>query len=158
MNSVVVTSDRIDNKKNKTMHVYVECPGIYPLIDKYFSDNIMFLKVVSKAWRSVKMTATKIVISKLSEHFGLPARDIKWSNYCGCSCGCSPGYIVKVPEGDPKSGHSLWVKVDVTEAEIASVQKAIEDSKAKLAMDKEKNNLLLKKNAGIPIPLRNVSV
>lgn len=40
----------------------------------------------------------KEVIPAVLEHLGTPGAKVAWSQYAGCSCPCSPGFVIK--EGD----------------------------------------------------------
>lgn len=48
----------------------------------------------------------KHVMPAVLEKLGLPADSkVKWSQYCGCTCPCSPGFIV------PGYGKEVYVEV-----------------------------------------------
>lgn len=52
----------------------------------------------------------KEVMPKVLEQMGLdPKTKIRWSQYAGCSCPCSPGFIV---EDGAACGKTVWVEVN----------------------------------------------
>lgn len=64
------------------------------------------------------------------KELGLPEdTEAVWSQYAGCSCPCSPGFILKDPrlQGD---GRDFWVTVGRTQAD-ETVREAVNDLKAK---------------------------
>jgi len=54
-------------------------------------------------------TYKKEVIPAVLEKMGLPSNTkVRWSQYAGCSCPCSPGFVV-----DGYIGHDVHVDVEV---------------------------------------------
>lgn len=49
------------------------------------------------------------VMPRVLEKMGLdPKTKVRWSQYAGCSCPCSPGFII---EDDAACGKTVWVEV-----------------------------------------------
>lgn len=41
----------------------------------------------------------KKLMPEILERAGIPAQKVSWSQKCGCSCGCSPGFILSETYG-----------------------------------------------------------
>lgn len=63
------------------------------------------------------------IVPMALEAMGLPA-DTKatWSRKAGCSCGCSPAFIIDAPN---EKGYDVWVTVALTDGVVA---KAVENA------------------------------
>jgi len=69
-------------------------------IDEFFLQNEIFnLDFKSKTWSKMVRLSTKMDIREIMSIFpkGAAPVSITYSKKAGCSCGCSPGYIVKLP-------------------------------------------------------------
>ena len=70
----------------------------------------------------------KVVADKALAELGLSSdtHTLSWSQYAGCSCPCSPGFIVKAKKGTrfthalPKA--DVWVTVEAEPADDVSVE------------------------------------
>jgi hypothetical protein len=79
--------------------------------------DIFNLEFKCKTWSKVCRLATKAAIKALKEVFPY-ASDIKFSAKAGCTCGCSPGYVIK--ENSNVIGKNYWVTIEATDEEISS--------------------------------------
>jgi hypothetical protein len=72
--------------------VYVES-NVVKLVDELFNKHEVYsLPSKSRAWSTLGNKATRQVSAELKDFF--KAKEVKFSRKAGCSCGCSPGYIV----------------------------------------------------------------
>ena len=91
--------------------VYVNSP-FDDIVDEFGSRNkIWNLDFKSKTWSAVCREATKYNIKALKTIFP-EAVSIKFSAKAGCSCGCSPGYIVQT--NSTSLGTNNWVTIEAT--------------------------------------------
>lgn len=66
-------------------------------------DNLMNRK--GRPYNALRREAMPEVLKQM----GLPAdTKVRWSQYAGCSCPCSPGFIV---EDERAMGKTVWVEV-----------------------------------------------
>ena len=99
---------------------------IRSIIDKWFMANeIWELKVKSKAWGALTRFTNKIVYAGLVEHFDVPLKNVWFSQKAGCSCGCSPGFIVR----GGKRGTWAFLTLEFTEEEVAATLVLIKSKK-----------------------------
>ena len=54
-------------------------------------------------------TAMKPFALRAAEALGVQVESISWSQNAGCSCGCSPGFVVK---GDHRPGFDVHVTLE----------------------------------------------
>lgn len=94
--------------------VYIKSP-FDDIVDKFGSEHKVWnLPFKSKTWSKICGEATKLNAKSLKEIFP-EAVSIKFSAKAGCTCGCSPGYIVNTDSTLPGQNH--WVTVEATQAE-----------------------------------------
>ena len=87
------------NKKHR-IYIWVE--------DESLMDNLM-----NRHDRPHKMYREQI-LPEVFEQLGWPAdTTVKWSQYAGCPCSCSPGFIVQKKIGS-EYGHFYDVHVDIS--------------------------------------------
>jgi hypothetical protein len=119
-----ISSDQ--RRKQGRSLVYIESP-FDKIADEFASQyGIFCLQFKCKAWSQVCRMATKNAVQALKEIFP-NALEIKFSSKAGCSCGCSPGYVVKENTNDYGKNH--WVTIEATDEEIASFKETIYNSK-----------------------------
>lgn len=63
-------------------------------------------------------TAWRPYVEEALREYGFNFTKLTWSNKAGCSCPCSPGFIVT--EGT--HGHDIWVKLTVSEPQIVDME------------------------------------
>lgn len=121
-----------------TARVFVNVdPLIEKPVDQFFDDNkLSSLPFASKAWSAVKKARNKAVIEQLRTLPEIPTdAKITFSHKCGCSCGCSPGFIVKGALRE-LAKMNAWVTIEVPEPQRERVQAqlaaAIAKAKVKL--------------------------
>ncbi len=66
-------------------------------------------------WNKPHLVFRKEVIPEVLKRMGCPDAKVSWSQKAGCSCGCSPGFIVKHPGHVPKD---VFVNVVETQPEL----------------------------------------
>lgn len=62
----------------------------------FYGNAICDLDYKSRVWNNVSRISANAVCTAIRKVFNLPySVDVKFSAKAGCSCGCSPGYVVK---------------------------------------------------------------
>jgi len=102
--------------------VYVNSP-----LDKVAEDfgnqyGVWQLPFKSRTWSSINNEVSKITAEVLKELFA-GAASIKFSQKAGCSCGCSPGYIVKY--NTFREGLNHWVNIEASEDELKELRASL---------------------------------
>lgn len=117
---VEVTNLRVRKYPDKYIagaRVYVSSE-ITDVVDNFFFENeICSLKFKCRTWNALKKKATGMNIEALKTIFGEKA-SIKYSSKAGCSCGCSPGYVVKGDIPRQYYNSDVWVKNHTSADEI----------------------------------------
>lgn len=94
--------------------VYIKSP-FDNIVDEFGSAHKVWnLPFKSKTWSKICGEATKLNTKALKELFP-EAVSIKFSAKAGCSCNCSPGYIIKT--NSDRLGTNNWVTIEATQAE-----------------------------------------
>ena len=104
--------------------IYIESP-FDNAVDKFATENgVWNLDFKSKVWSSVCKQATKTNLKALKELFP-DATSIKFSRKAGCSCGCSPGYIMRL---EPNvRGRHFWVDVTANSEEVEEFKQIVDN-------------------------------
>lgn len=93
MVTITTIRDRDWKAKNSVVHVNSK---VIKTIDEFFNDHkIYMLKTKSKVWGKITRLANSIVIDSIHKALHPAPIAVRYSRTAGCSCGCSPGYIVK---------------------------------------------------------------
>jgi hypothetical protein len=103
--------------------IYISSP-LDNLADDFAATHGVFgLPFKCKTWSRVCGQVTRIHSVELKKLFP-QAHSIKFSAKAGCSCRCSPGYVMK---HDPveQLGMNYWVKIEASDLELAVVKKSI---------------------------------
>jgi hypothetical protein len=58
--------------------------------------------------RSRPTQVYKSILPDIFQALGVPVKPVRWSQYAGCTCPCSPGFII---EGD--YGMDYWITVEM---------------------------------------------
>jgi len=139
--SIIIDSIQQDYKRSKNStrdhaRVYLNYGEVHEMLDEWFYDNnIAALAVKSKAWNKIKRAINKLATSRISSTLNVNCSDIRFSQKCGCSCGCSPGYIVKNVK-DVYRCTNIWCTLKLDDVEIKDLQS--------LLQSKEITDLLLR--------------
>lgn len=146
--SVEITNNRIDFDRrfsNVDLRVYVNDTPLHKIADKWFSDNGLYsLPVKSKAWNRIIKYLNDRIAPELAKHFNVPIERCKWNRKCGCSCGCSPGFVIKMPPPEFQR-RDVWVKVSVNESVIRGLKELIVSEKFVKIFNKDKEQAELEK-------------
>lgn len=111
-----------DNGFNTDRHlstgrIYIGKSTLSDRLDKWFMDNKIFmLNFKCKTWNKMIRYVTKIESESIKKALNLNSNaTVTYSRKAGCSCGCSPGYIVKNDCFNKK----IWInfEYDITEFE-----------------------------------------
>jgi hypothetical protein len=122
-----ITQERSSSEKryranygNRTV-VYVNDP-LATMLDKEIFDahGVRDLNFECKSWNQICRAASKLTAKALAALFESNYK-ITYSRKAGCTCGCSPGFIVK-RHSDYKQPFlkftDMWVDVEYTEQEL----------------------------------------
>lgn len=128
--TVTINMNRLDydRRSNKTI-VYVEDTKLHKIADAWFTKNNLYsLRVRSKAWKMICRYISSKCGFHLASHFKLEQSRVKFNHKAGCSCGCSPGFVIKpAPEG--LSSHNVWADIKVTESDVQGLECLISSMK-----------------------------
>jgi hypothetical protein len=117
--------------------VYVNSP-FDDIVDEFGSRHkIWNLDFKSKTWSAVCREATKYNIKALKTIFP-EAVSIKFSAKAGCSCGCSPGYIVKT--NSTSLGTNNWADIEASQVVKDMFRLSIFSARRKFELHEEINN------------------
>ena len=117
--------------------VYVESP-LDNVADDFAKEyGVWQLAFKSRTWSSVCNEVTAITAEVLKELFA-GAVSIKFSQKAGCTCGCSPGYIVKY--NSHKEGLNHWVTIEASEDELKQLRASLFSLRRISNIGKEKEN------------------
>lgn len=61
----------------------------------------------------------KPLVIKALKDAGIEFESLRWSQKAGCSCGCSPAFIVT-----GNTGHNIWVKLEVDAPQTTDLENA----------------------------------
>jgi hypothetical protein len=119
---------------------YVNSP-LDQVADEFATEyEIWDLPFKSKTWTSICNEVSKITAGVLKQLFA-GATSIKFSYKAGCSCGCSPGYIVKYDSY--RDGLNHWVDIEASAEELAELRASLFSLRRISALRKEKEDKLL---------------
>jgi hypothetical protein len=127
MNKAVVTTIRPDSQSRSNnplrCKVFVKLTDDFEdPISKFYNDKIWKLKFKSKAWAWLTKQRSKLVIDALQRDvFGSDgAAKIQFNAKAGCSCGCSPGFIVDLTDKVAAQYRraNVWVNIDIDKPEL----------------------------------------
>lgn len=117
--------------------VYVSSP-LDDVADAFAKEyGVWQLPFKSRTWSSVCSEVSKITADVLKEIFA-GAVSIKFSQKAGCSCGCSPGYIVKY--NSHREGLNHWVDIEASEDELKELRASLFSLRRISNIGKEKEN------------------
>lgn len=117
--------------------VYVQSP-FDDIAEKFAAAHgIWDLPFKSKTWSKICREATRMNINAF-KHLFPDATSIKFSAKAGCSCGCSPGYIVKTESY--LKGTNNWVTIEPTQEQQDAFQASIFSSRYKRELLEEIKN------------------
>lgn len=86
------------------------------ILDQWFSDwKIHELSKKSEAWSKAKRIGNKYIYKAIKSL--VPCKSVLYSRNAGCTCGCSPGYIVNTPEDTELVGTTVDMEVYLTPEE-----------------------------------------
>ena len=95
--------------------------SIGKLVDTFFYENrIHALKFTCSTWNALKRKAVRSDIADLKIIFGEEAT-IRWSRTAGCSCGCSPGYVVDGDINAKYRNSDVWIDIDSSTAHLTKL-------------------------------------
>lgn len=102
------------NKSGRSI-VYVESP-LNDVADQFASEHGIYgLPFKCKTWSKVCRQVNKAHVVELKKLFP-EALEIRFSAKAGCSCGCSPGFIMKhIPN---QVGRNFWVTLEASLLEL----------------------------------------
>jgi hypothetical protein len=114
--------------------IYVESPLDKVANEFALTHGVYNLSFKCKTWSKVCRQVTKTHIVELKKMFP-EALDIKFSAKAGCSCGCSPGYVMKHEPN--QRGKNFWVNIEASEMEINLVRTSINCARLRYELKEE---------------------
>ncbi len=127
MNKATVTQVRRDNESRSKSalrcKVFVNPTKAYEnAIVDFYLQQVRSLKFKSKAWAWLTRQRTKLVADALvRDVFGNDGvANIRFSSKAGCSCGCSPVFIIDLTERAPQMFRqsNVWADIEVNNPEL----------------------------------------
>lgn len=117
--------------------VYVKSP-FDNIADEFGTEvGIWNLPFKSKTWSKVCREANKLNIQAIKDLFP-EATSIKFSQKAGCTCGCSPGFIVNTESH--LQGTNNWVTIEPTQEQQEAFRTSIFSSRYKWELLEEIKN------------------
>jgi len=113
--NVEVKSESYDWKRPNRIYV---TSNLTEATDKFFEDQkIRSMIEKSEVWSKISRRHSRLINSVIKKSFGCERS--MYSRYAGCSCPCSPGFVVKGgefmdSEGKRQGFHSHSVCIEVT--------------------------------------------
>lgn len=99
----------------------------------YYENSLYGVKWKSKAWSKLSSWATRLTAKALREKLGLSNNvSVTFSVYAGCSCPCSPGYVIRAKNGQGAAeiqskglvgGASVYGKITFNDVALADFVK-----------------------------------
>lgn len=107
-------------------------------IDPFFEKHKIYgLNFKCATWSSLRNRAAKLDIAELQTVFG-PKAQIRWSRTAGCSCGCSPGYVIT---GDiPSEYRNMNVFADI-KTDVSTLKSEMPKYETRLAKELAKKKI-----------------
>lgn len=122
----IITKTNRSNRRGRSV-VYISSP-LDKVADDFASKHGIYnLQFKCKTWNKVCREVTKRTAETLKELF-VEATAITFSSKAGCSCGCSPGYIIK-HESPYKAGDDVWVDIEASDHEVDAFSSMINAGK-----------------------------
>ena len=114
----IIEKSQASNKRQSV--VYLESV-LTKVADEFaMKHNIYGAPFRSKVWEKVCRTTNKLQIAALRNLFP-ETKTIRFSHKAGCSCGCSPGFVIKHDHPN-QFGRTYWVKLEASETEVADLK------------------------------------
>ena len=114
--------------------VYIKSP-FDDIADEFASQHgIWNLPFKCKTWSKICREATKLNIQAF-KHLFPDATSIKFSAKAGCSCSCSPGYIVKTDSY--LKGTNNWLTVEASQVVLDMFRASIFSARRKFELQEE---------------------
>ena len=111
------------------------------ILDQWFDDwKIHELSKKSEAWSKAKRIGNKYVYKAIKSL--VPCKSVVYSRNAGCSCGCSPGYIVNTPEDTELIGTTIDMEVYLTSDERDELISKLEALSPIIALEKWRQNTM----------------
>lgn len=135
-----ITHSEYQNRNHTTVFIDSSDVQIMNIMQEFYMEHELHsMRVRSKAWNSIVRNGTKIIREKLAQLLEVSPHDIYYSSKAGCSCGCSPGYIVKNTYSMPIQRQKIWVKISdgITLQEVEKFKQFINSDKIKKLLEND---------------------
>ena len=113
----IVTQTRFDQKvRPGKCKVYVNSDNpVDKMLEAWFDKNKIYqLTFKSRAWMWLSNQRHKLFAQLIGEALGCGWANVKFSHKAGCSCGCSPGFNVSLPQQALLHARSdVWVDIEI---------------------------------------------
>ncbi len=138
----IVTQTRFDNSvRPGKCKVYVGSDNtIDEQLDQWFSKNsIHTLTFKSRAWSWLSNQRHKLFSKLIAEALDVGVKHVKFSHKAGCSCGCSPGFNVTLPQQALQyTRNNVWVDVTISNEDSLMFNFLCQAANDKLKQDKQR--------------------
>ena len=141
-----ITTKNAEYRARKAV-VYVEKTAIDELLGKWFMEhNIYSFKWKCNTWTWLSKKRNTVISERINKLLKVDQNcKVVWSAYAGCSCSCSPGFLIKRGGRnerriliDNQAYSSIWVDIN-TDDVINSFKNYITVAEKKLAKEKLKH-------------------
>lgn len=113
MKAIIKKSQRREHSKASV--IYVKSPLDDVAHEFAMLTGVYGLQFKSKTWSKLSRIISKLTAPALAAVVE-QVESIKFSSRAGCSCGCSPGYVVKHAGG--VIPQEVWVDLETSQADI----------------------------------------
>jgi len=87
-------------RRKRGARAFIDSTLVDCTCEVYHENSLYGVKWKSKAWSKLSSWATRLTAKALREKLGLSNNvSISFSVYAGCSCPCSPGYVIRAKNG-----------------------------------------------------------
>jgi len=127
-----VNTTQVTHNQRKTV-IYIDNSPLNEVADKFAAENGIYpARFKSKVWSKIKrmVNTAHIPLIKscipdaLKEKFvdNVGEFTISFSDTAGCSCGCSPGYVMR---RNSNVCYNIWVTVEASEKEVSEFSQKV---------------------------------
>ena len=120
-------------RRKRGARAFVESTLVDCSTEVYHENELYHVEWKSKAWSKLSSYATRLTAKALREKLGLSNNvSVTFSAYAGCSCPCSPGYVIRAKNGQGAAevqskglvgGASVYGKITFNEVSLTDFVK-----------------------------------
>jgi hypothetical protein len=120
-------------RRKRGARAFIDSTLVERSTEVYHENELYGVEWKSKAWSKLSSWATRLTAKALREKLGLSNNvSVTFSIYAGCSCPCSPGYVIRAKNGQGAAeiqskglvgGASVYGKITFNDAALADFVK-----------------------------------